>query len=90
VPLHRRVVRFYDLPAESGVYVAGVEKDSPAAHAGLREGDIILGYGDQAVASVDDLHRLLTEEHVGLRSDITVLRGTERMSVAITPVLASH
>jgi S1-C subfamily serine protease len=90
VPLPRRVVRFYDLPAESGVYVAGIEKNSPAANANLREGDVILGYGEQTVTSVDDLHRLLTEEHVDRHSDITVLRGTERVTLSITPVLASH
>src|SRR5881398_2598190 len=33
VPLHRRVIRFYNLPLETGVLVVSVEKDSPAEHA---------------------------------------------------------
>ena len=53
VPLHRRVVRFYDLPLEHGVLVAGVEENSPAARAGLAEGDLIVAFGGKAVASVD-------------------------------------
>ena len=57
VPVHRRVVRFYDLPKEMGVVVLGVEENSPARRAGLREGDIIVALEGQPVAGVDDLHR---------------------------------
>src|SRR5438094_4839486 len=66
VALHRRVVRYYDLPIESGVLAMSIEKGSPAERAGLREGDIIIAYGEKAVSSVDDLHRLLTEEQLGV------------------------
>ena len=42
VPVHRRVVRFYDLAKESGALVLSVEENSPAKRAGLRDGDIIV------------------------------------------------
>ncbi len=57
VPVHRRVVRFYDLPKEMGAVVVGVEENSPAKRAGLREGDVIVALEGQPVAGVDDLHR---------------------------------
>src|SRR3982751_2615116 len=41
VPIHRRIVRFYNLPLETGVLVVSVEKNSPAERAGLRRGDLI-------------------------------------------------
>ena len=85
VPLHRRVVRFYDLARETGVMVVGVTAGSPAERAGLREGDVILAFADQPVAGVDDLHRLLTDTHVGAKNTITVLRHTERLELAIVP-----
>src|SRR5207248_4234295 len=74
VPIHRRVVRFYDLAVESGVLVVGVEKGSPAESSGLRDGDDIVAFGDKPVANVDHLHRILTEEQVGRRSDVIVIR----------------
>ena len=88
VPMHRRVVRFYSLSSETGVLVASVEKGSPADAAGLREGDVIVAYGERAVASVDDLHRILTEEQVGRPSEITLIRTTEKLLKTIVPVRA--
>ncbi|MGH9514859.1 MAG: S1C family serine protease [Terriglobales bacterium] len=85
VPLHRRVVRFYDLAKETGVMVVGVANGSPAERAGLREGDVILAFAGQPVAGVDDLHRLLTDAQVDVKSLITVLRRTERLELTIIP-----
>ena len=83
--IHRRVVRFYNLDAERGVLVVGVESGSPAARAGLREGDVIVAFGEKTVASVDDLHRILTEEQIGRRSELSVIRGTDKLTLGIVP-----
>ena len=85
VPLHRRIVRFYDLPKETGVIVLAAENGSPAQKAGLREGDVIVAFGRQPVAGVDDLQRLLTDTQVGVSSPITILRRTEKLDLEIVP-----
>jgi S1-C subfamily serine protease len=85
VPLHRRLVRFYDLPKESGVVVISVEEGSPAKRIGMREGDVIVSLDGQPVAGVDDLHRLLTDARVGVSSTLTVLRHTERLEMKVVP-----
>ena len=85
VPVHRRVVRFYDLPNETGAMVQSVEENSPAKRAGLRDGDIIVALEGQPVAGVDDLHRLLTEVRVGVSCSLTVLRWTEKLVLKIVP-----
>ena len=85
VPVHRRVVRFYDLPKETGALVLSVEDNSPAKRAGLREGDIIVALEGQPVAGVDDLHRLLTDLRVGVSCVLTVLRWTEKLELQIVP-----
>ena len=84
-PLHRRLVRFYDLPQESGVIVSAVTPGSPAQRAGLREGDVIVALDGKAVAGVDDLHRLLTDAHVGVSSSFTVLRWTQKLELQVVP-----
>ncbi len=85
VPLHRRLVRFYDLAKETGVMVVGVENGSPAKKAGVREGDVIVSFNRQPTAGVDDLHRLLTDVHVELTVSLSVIRGTERLDITIVP-----
>ena len=85
VPVHRRVVRFYDLPKETGALVLSVEDSSPAKRAGLREGDIIVALEGKAVAGVDDLHRLLTDLRVGVSCTLTVVRWTEKLELKVVP-----
>jgi S1-C subfamily serine protease len=87
VPLHRRVVRFHDLPLDSSVFVVGVELDSPGAKAGVRDGDLIVAFGDRPVSGIDDLHRILTEDQAGHPSTLTILRGRDRQTLAVTPSL---
>jgi len=65
--------------------VLSTEPDSPAKKAGLREGDVVIALADQAVAGVDDLHRLLSDVRSSGKTELTVLRGTEKLSLAIVP-----
>src|SRR5881628_2143850 len=81
VTLPRRLVRFHDLPRERGVLVVALEKESPAQRAGVREGDVIIGYGTQTIAGIDDLHRLLTDEQVGVRVSLTIVRRAEKIQL---------
>src|SRR5439155_813114 len=85
VPLHRRVVRFYDLPLETGVLVVSVEKNSPAERAGLRAGDLIVAFNDQPVGSVHDLHKVLVGEQIGVGARLTIIRHTEQLELPILP-----
>lgn len=85
VPLHRHVVRFYDLTKETGALVLSVEENSPAKRAGLRDGDIIVALEGKPVAGVDDLHRLLTEVRAGEECSLTAVRYTNKIGLRVTP-----
>jgi S1-C subfamily serine protease len=85
IRLHRRVVRFHGLQAETGVIIETIEPDSPAMRADLRRGDIIVGFGGMAVPGIDELHKILTEEKVGTTHPIVVLRGAEKLHLNIVP-----
>jgi len=83
VPLPRRLV--YDLSISSGVMVTVISPAGAAARADLREGDVIVSFAGKPVAGIDDLHRLLTDEWVGVEQPITVLRGVALRRLRITP-----
>jgi S1-C subfamily serine protease len=85
VPLHRRVVRFFGLEVERGILAMSVEPNSPAERAGVREGDVIIGFGDHPIAGIDDLHRLMAETPAGVPAPFTVIRHTEKLVLAIVP-----
>jgi S1-C subfamily serine protease len=85
VPIHRRVVRFHRLGVDYGVLVAGIEPGSPATHAGLREGDVIVAFEGEPVAGIDELHRHLVAQAIGIPSQITVIRHTEKLDLVVTP-----
>lgn len=85
VPLHRRIVRYFNLEQSAGVLVVQIVENSPAHRAGLVEGDIIVSLNDQPATSVDALHRLLTDAVVNQTIPAKVLRGTEILTLQITP-----
>jgi S1-C subfamily serine protease len=86
VPLLRLAQRAHGIGTKSGVLVTGVEPDGPAARAGLATGDIIVAFDGSAVTGVDDLHRLLTADRIGVPATIVVLRGAERLELPIASV----
>ena len=73
--LDRRVVLGFGLAQGHAVRVSSVEPGSPAAHAGLRVGDLIVGLDGLAVDSVDRLHQLLDASRVHRDCVLKVLRG---------------
>ncbi len=84
-PIHRRVVRFHRLAADHGILVAGVEPGSPASRAGLRDGDVIVAFAGEPIASIDELHRHLVAQVIGIPTGITILRHTEKLDLVIIP-----
>ncbi len=73
--LNRRVVLAFGLPQASGVRVSGVEPASPAAQAGVREGDLIVGLDGVAIDSVDQLHQTLDASRVNRDCMLKLIRG---------------
>jgi S1-C subfamily serine protease len=85
VPIPRAVARENQLAVTSGVFIVSVEPNSPAANAGLKDGDVVLAFAGTPVTGVDDLHRLLTEEKIGVATAVTILRSARRRNVTVLP-----
>lgn len=85
VSLHRRIVRFHKLNSESGLLVVSIEKKGPAERAGIKEGDVIVGYDTFEIQGIDDLHKLLTEQQIGSSKTLTIIRNGEKIFTEIIP-----
>ena len=83
VEIPRAIVRMQRLQSPTGVLIISVETASPAEKAQLREGDVIVALDDNAIHSVDDLHRFLTEARIGADCRLTVLRQSQKINVTV-------
>ena len=73
--LDRRVVLAFGLEQSSAVRVSTIEPESPAARAGVRVGDLIVGFDGVAIDSVDRLHQTLDAGRVDRDCVMKLLRG---------------
>ncbi|HEY1813152.1 MAG TPA: trypsin-like peptidase domain-containing protein [Kofleriaceae bacterium] len=87
-PLDRRLAYAHGLGA-SAVEVQSVERDSPAARAGLVDGDLIVRFGDAPILGVDELHRVLRDQAAGTATRLAVIRRGQRLDLDITPAWAA-
>lgn len=77
----RRLRRSVGLPERDGVLVRGVEDDSPAARAGIRDGDLIVEIAGRAVAEVDELQEILATAEMPF--EVKLVRGTDERTVSV-------
>lgn len=68
----------------TGLLIASVESDSPAARAGLLLGDVIVAVDGARTAEPADLLPALDEEHVGREVLLRVLRAGELRELKVT------
>ena len=77
-----RLRRKVGLPDQDGLLVAGVVDGSPAAAAGLGEGDLVVAVAGSRVATVDDVWDAL--DAAGDTVELEVVRGTETRTVTVS------
>jgi S1-C subfamily serine protease len=78
VPLPRRIALRLGLAQRMGAVVSAVETGSPADHAGLLSGDILLAVDGTAITGADDLVRLLDAEKIDRTIPLDVLRRSDQ------------
>jgi len=85
VALPSRLMKEHGLPRETGMMVLGVDPGSPGRAGGLRERDVVVAFNGKPVSGVDDLHRVLSEHGVGVKSTVTVLRAGKKLELEVVP-----
>jgi S1-C subfamily serine protease len=83
VNLTERMIAANKLMVKTGVYVFEIVADSPAYNREIKTGDIIVGFNDKPVASVDDLHKLLNEKEIGSAVQLSVLRQGRTTNIKV-------
>ena len=81
-PAHvaRALRRSVGLDERDGLLVRVVEDDSPAAAAGLREGDLIVAVDGTPVSNADDLFDAMDAAE---QLRVTVVRGTDELEITV-------
>jgi S1-C subfamily serine protease len=85
VNLTERMVAANRLQRHTGVYISEIEADIPVYNSELHVGDIIVGFNEHPVATIDDLHKRLNETTIGQRISMQVLRGGHKTSITVIP-----
>ncbi|HUR52633.1 MAG TPA: trypsin-like peptidase domain-containing protein, partial [Gemmataceae bacterium] len=85
VPIAPETRATFGLEQKTGVEVLMLEEDGPAQNAGLWIEDVIVEFAGRTVATVDDLHRTLTQVPVGLPAVAVVLREGRRVERSCVP-----
>lgn len=85
VHLTNRMVAANKLTIASGVYVFETIPDGNYDNSQLHIGDIIIAFDNIPVATVDDMHQLLTEKQIGKKVLVDVLRGGRKETIVVTP-----
>ncbi len=78
------------LPEQDGALVQRVLDDSPAAEAGLRRGDLVVGAAELPVKDPSQLLQQVERSTVGQPLSLSVIRGQKELSLSIRPAALPH
>jgi S1-C subfamily serine protease len=84
-PIPREIARSLTLSQPSGVWVAGLEPNSPAALGGVREGDLLVAADGRPLTGLDDLLRALGPDSINRPLVLTLIRDGRRVEATVTP-----
>ncbi len=85
VQLQPQLIKQYELTVRSGIFIQTIEPDGPAYNSELRQGDLIIGFNQMPVNTIDDLHRLLDADTIGRANELLVLRNDRKVRVRVIP-----
>jgi S1-C subfamily serine protease len=85
VKLNNKILRHYHLANKTGLFVVGIEADSPGSRSQLQEGDIIVSFNRKVMNSTHDLFKELMKKEIVNLTDICVIRHTELLQLTVAP-----
>lgn len=73
----------FGLDRPIGALVGEVMKDSPAAKAGIKQGDVIIKFMGKEVSSMSTLPSLVAQTSVGTKAELTVIRDGKKQKINV-------
>jgi 2-alkenal reductase len=74
---------YYNLKVQSGALIQEVVEGSPAATAGVENGDIVVALGEEAIHEDNPLAIALTRYSVGDTLELKIVHGVEKLTIAV-------
>ena len=74
----------FKVKVNTGVLIAEVQPDSPAAKAGLKAGDIVLQFAGRPVSTRGELQAYVEQSQIGGSDPLTILRAGKKMTINVT------
>ena len=85
VRLPQRYLRYFGLEGNGAVRIGEVLADGPAARSGIQAGDTLIAIDGTRCTSIDDVHRLLDADHIGVPVRLRLLRREHELEVSALP-----
>ncbi len=84
-PVSHQLAQQFGVKVHEGVLVSQVQPGTPAAKAGLKEGDVIVEFAGKAVSSPQQLQAAVEQTKIGAKVEMAVVRDGKRVSIPVTP-----
>jgi len=81
VDLPKKVVRYFNLAFDSGIFVSHVDNQSPASKAGVQAGDTLIAFDHKPLDGIDSLHKLLVEKTIDQSYMVDLIRRNQWKTV---------
>ena len=81
--LNKQLGEYFEAPNGRGVLVKDVEKESNAAKAGIKAGDVITKIGTETVKNIDDIHDALEDTEEGTKVNVDLIRKGKTNTVSL-------
>jgi serine protease Do len=82
--LNQDLAKSFGLKEAKGALVSNVAEDSPAAKAGIKQGDVIVGYQQAPIEDAAALQRAVTGTSVGAKAVVKVIRNGHEQELTAT------
>lgn len=85
VNINPRIVNYYRLEHDRGLFVSDVDPNAPSGRSGLLKGDIIIQFNGNDTMDSSSLFKMLKKDTIGRSCELKVIRGTQIKTLNVVP-----